>query len=219
MSYFQDLVPLADFPHVNAGLHAASEATMIATLGQPKMPLTTNDQPDRASAIVKAHLVTANVGPFRCTGFDRAVASLKAVLDSVATTHPDLHAVLGYGGMIAVRLRRPAHGAPSKRISNHAWGTAIDFLIDGKLFKETGGKVPRGIGLLIAPFNQAGWFAGCAFQDAMHFEVAEETIAMWHAEPHLLSMEEADAEPFPDWMERVADTADIVPALSDECDH
>ena len=43
----------------------------------------------------------------------------------------------------------------------------------------TGTKIPRFIAVLIPFFNQAGWYSGVSFHDAMHFEVAEETIHNW----------------------------------------
>jgi hypothetical protein len=35
------------------------------------------------------------------------------------------------------------------------------------------------VAILVPFFNQAGWFSGIAFKDAMHFEVADETIRKW----------------------------------------
>ena len=219
MTDYKQLAPLSDFAPVNPGLKSANETAMIRLLGQPKVPLTVHDQPSHASDLVKAHLVTANVGPFKCTGFDHAVQSLAGVMASVRALHPDLYDVLGYGGMIAVRLRKPAHGAESTQISNHAWGTAVDIKIGGVLFKETGDKVPLGIGLLIAPFNRAGWYAGCAFQDDMHFEVTEQTIKTWQSGGHLSTARGLFPTQLPDDWVRVVDGDEIIHVGADDCTH
>ena len=87
--------------------------------------------------------------------------------------------VLRTQGMLNVRLRKPIHGTSTK-ISNHAWGTAIDFNLAGMDAPgDNHNAIPRFVAALVKPFNDAGWFSGIAFHDDMHFEVAEETIAEW----------------------------------------
>jgi hypothetical protein len=80
--------------------------------------------------------------------------------------------------------------ANSQKISNHAWGTAIDIrvgsVLDGIQDKaaKSDGRTLAGL-VAIAPFfNSAGWFWGVGFstfEDGMHFEVADETIRDWRA--------------------------------------
>lgn len=85
--------------------------------------------------------------------------------------------------MFSVRLRKPTDGSVSKEISNHAWGTAIDFkLVGATVPGNTGSVVPRFIAILVPFFNEAGWFSGIAFRDMMYFEVAEQTIRRWSEE-------------------------------------
>jgi hypothetical protein len=68
----------------------------------------------------------------------------------------------------------------SNQISNHAWGTAVDFKIVGfEAPPNTGQSVPRFIAILIPLFNEAGWYSGVGFHDSMHFEVSEERIRKW----------------------------------------
>ena len=44
---------------------------------------------------------------------------------------------------------------------------------------DTGTTVPLWVALLVPYFNNAGWYSGISFQDAMHFEVADGTIRKW----------------------------------------
>jgi hypothetical protein len=154
---------------------------MVSVLGSPQMPLTTNDQPNRASDRVQRLRVTEPVtSRIRVTGIKPAVSSLREILNKVGAKHPDLIDVLGTAGMLNVRLRKPTSGAPSKLISNHAWGTAIDFNIDNREPPgNTGNVIPKGIALLVPFFNDAGWFSGIDFQDDMHFEVSDQTMRKW----------------------------------------
>jgi D-alanyl-D-alanine carboxypeptidase len=95
--------------------------------------------------------------------------------------------VLSNEGMLSVRMRKPTDGSVSKQISNHAWGTAVDFKIVGfEAPGNTGQTVPRFIAILIPVFNAAGWYSGVAFHDSMHFEVSEQRIRQW-ANENLLS--------------------------------
>jgi hypothetical protein len=154
---------------------------MISLLGRPLLPLSVNDQPDHVSDVVRKLKTTVKVSSkIRVTGIKPAVNSLKDVLTEVGDSDAKLLDALASAGMLVVRLRRPTSGKPSTKISNHAWGTAVDFSVDGKPpAGATGQKVPRGIALLVPFFNKAGWYSGIAFHDDMHFEVAEETIRKW----------------------------------------
>lgn len=184
MSIYSEPVPLSSILPINVGLNSAKEETMISVLGPPHMPLTHEDSPDRASDVVKKLRVTDKVAGFRVTGIKPAVESLKAIFQLVAQREPDLAKAVGSDGMLVVRLRRPTRAKrPSTQISNHSWGTAVDFHIDqGAPLGDTGQTVPRGIAMLVPFFNQAGWYSGITFHDDMHFEVAEETIKRWSSE-------------------------------------
>ena len=79
--------------------------------------------------------------------------------------------------MMSVRYRKPTDGSTSTAISNHSWGTAIDFKIVGHSAPaNTGHKIPRFIAVMLPSFNRNGWYSGIGFHDTMHFEVSEDTI-------------------------------------------
>jgi len=183
--HYLELVDLNDHLPINTGLRSANEQTMISTLGSPLMPLTTTDQPDRASPLVTQLRQTIRVSQhIVVTGVRPAVNSLKKILSKAfkqeKDSNHDFESVLSTDGMLNVRLRKPTSGLPSTKISNHAWGTAIDLKITGHSSPgNTGHSIPRFIAVLLPFFNEEGWFSGIAFHDAMHFEVAEETIRQW----------------------------------------
>jgi len=182
--HYSQRVDLADLLPINKGLSSAKEETMISLLGSPRMPLTTVGQNERASNLVKRNLVTERMSPlFRLQGLTPAIADLKKVLAQAFAAESDLASVLSTEGMLSVRLRKPTDGSVSRLISNHAWGTAVDFKIVGfDAPANTGPTVPRFIAILIPLLNAAGWYSGVGFRDAMHFEVSEERIREWSDE-------------------------------------
>lgn len=52
MPKLSDMVAIGDIANLNVGLTSARERAMIACLGSPQMPLTTEDTPERASPAV-----------------------------------------------------------------------------------------------------------------------------------------------------------------------
>jgi len=178
---FMQRVELTDVLPINKGLTSARERTMVSLLGSPHLPLTTVGQNERASDLVKRNVVTERMTPlFRLTGLEPAIDDVKAILAKAFAKEPDLESVLSTEGMLSVRMRKPTDGSVSTHVSNHAWGTAVDFKIVGfEAPANTGRTVPRFIRLLIPLFNDAGWFSGVGFNDSMHFEVSEERIREW----------------------------------------
>jgi hypothetical protein len=178
---FMAPVPIKDLLPINVGLSPAQEATMISVLGSPSIPLTTACQNNKASSKVKELMETRKITDvFRLTGIKPALDSIEDVLKKVFAADPDLEQVLSTEGMLCVRRRKPTNGSVSHKLSNHSWGTAIDFKIAG--FDAPGNtkqNVPKFIALMIKPFNDAGWLSGIAFNDSMHFEVADETVKAW----------------------------------------
>jgi hypothetical protein len=185
INHYLEPVELSDHLPINTGLTAANEQTMISTLGSPLMPLTTNDQPNRASPLVTQLRQTVRISQnIAVTAIRPSIESLKKILAKAFQQERDnghdLESVLSTDGMLVVRLRRPTSGIPSKKISNHAWGTAIDMKIIGHSSPgNTGHSIPGFIASLLPFFNEEGWFSGIAFHDTMHFEVAEGTIRQW----------------------------------------
>jgi len=181
MPDLNDLVPISTIPSLNVGLSSAKLPTMIELMGAPREPLVNNEcRNDQASPAVTRLLVTLRMTPnFRLTGIKPAVEAVQAILAKVKDAHPDLIDRLSTEGMICVRHRNTSHG-PTNDPSNHSWGTAVDFkLLGGHAPIGTGAVVPRWLAMLVPFFNQAGWYSGIGFDDAMHFEVAEQTIRKW----------------------------------------
>lgn len=183
--YYLTMVPLQPLLPINIGLRSAQEETMTSLLGSPQLPLTTKDQPKRASPQVKALKVDEKLSKnIRVTGIKPAVVSVSEVLKKAfaqeAKAGHDFESVLVDDGMLVVRYRRPTSGRPSTKISNHSWGTAIDFkILDNKPPGNTHDKIPRFIAVLLPFFHAAGWYSGIGFSDTMHFEVADGTIHDW----------------------------------------
>ena len=153
---------------VNRGLSSPGPASQIARFGgRPSETLYRNGGPV-TNPKLKALLVLENVGPFRVQGLRPAVASLRGVLGAVARDIPDLYRLLGNAGMLVNRLQRGS----STKLSNHAFGTAIDFYIGGVLTQRGSNSSSRGLDTLAPYFNRAGWYWGATFStdDAMHFE-------------------------------------------------
>jgi len=184
MSKWGEPVPKSSLGPINVGLSSASEATMISLLGKPQ-GVTKNDDcyNDKASEQAQKIMVTKRIDQFHITGIKPAVDSLVTILGGIKASDASLYAALGSEGMLCVRLRRPTSGKPSKSLTNHSWGTAIDISVDGKVVGNGKGKVQRGVAAIIPFFNKAGWFAGVGFgaEDDMHFEVANETMHGWAA--------------------------------------
>jgi D-alanyl-D-alanine carboxypeptidase len=186
--HYSEMVDLHDYLPINVDLRSAEEMTMVSLLGSPQLPLTTHDQPERASPLVKRLLQRTTIGkhiPTHCIG--PALKSLEEVLRDafereIKAGH-DLANVLGTAGTLNVRYRKPTSGVPSTQISNHAWGTAIDLrLVGHSAPANTGDKIPRFISVLLPIFHEAGWYSGIAFHDTMHFEVSDGLIRQWAKE-------------------------------------
>jgi hypothetical protein len=169
---------------INNGLSSPSNTTMLSILG---MPRDTIDSKCRGATNepMKSLVVTQNVGPFSVTGIKPAVESLAKVMAKVKEEFPEVYKILGSSGMLCVRLIDS-----STKISNHAWGCAVDINLSGALdgisvgggTKKKDGKTLAGLAAMAPFFNAEGWYWGVgfsSFEDGMHFEVAEETIRKW----------------------------------------
>lgn len=162
-------------PHdVNRNLQAATSGFMKVLLGVPSTKLAPDCGP-LTNKKLAARMLTDNVGPFRVTGFDLAVRSLKEVMKEIAATYPDLK--LSSAGMLCCRLVRGSKTS----ISNHAWGTAVDLKIDGILDARGDSKVQHGLSLIAPIFNKHGWYWGAHFstEDGMHFEISLTQLKKW----------------------------------------
>lgn len=169
-----DVLPIPPRDTFNIGLSPASESTMLHVLGVPGR--LTRDCSDPTNPFKRRVKFGVNVGPFRVSGLDVAVASLKLVFDEARATIPEVVAAAKTVGMLCVRARRTNPNS----FSNHSWGAAIDVFFGARTIPQGTPKTHRGV-LQLAPFfNRHGWYWGAGFRgasvDSMHFEWAEETI-------------------------------------------
>lgn len=169
-------VPLPSRDSINPGLLAVSQAFMVQQLGQPRESYSADCQPI-TNATLRRYILTQSVGPFRVTGLQPAVASLATALAQVQREQPSVYAALGTAGLLCCRYVRGSKGT----ISNHSWGTAIDFTLNGVLDLRGDNRVQIGLTLLASIMNQHGWYWGAAFrtEDAMHFEASQSLITQW----------------------------------------
>lgn len=174
MKKYTTLIPLPYKEWINTGLSPANPNTLKRLLGNPR---TSYDQECRDPTNKKflARIVTQDVGPFKVKGEKLAVASLKRVFDAVRVKNPILYTnIKDHAGMLCCRHVRGS----TKQISNHSWGTAIDLRVGGVLDVRGDNRVQLGLFEIYPYFHQEGWWWGAEFntEDAMHFELAEETI-------------------------------------------
>lgn len=169
-------VPRPSRDSINPGLIAVSPAFMVQQLGQPRDSYSADCQP-MTNPTLRRHVVTQSVGPFSVTGLQPAVASLRTALAQVQRDQPAVYAALGTAGMLCCRYVRGSTTA----ISNHSWGTAIDFTLNGVLDRRGDNQVQVGLTLIASIMNQHGWYWGAAFrtEDAMHFEASRSLITQW----------------------------------------
>lgn len=162
--------------NLNGALRGARNTTMLQVLGNPR-----GDYSQRCQEVTNERLrsliVTEDVGPFRATGLQPAVRTLRAILADVKAAEPDVHERLGTAGMLCARFVR---GSTSS-ISNHSWGTAIDLTIDGVLDSRGDNHAQQGLLRIFKHFNDHGFYWGAAFpvEDAMHFEASDDLIRGW----------------------------------------
>lgn len=175
----------------NSKLTSPTNDFMRELMGEPrtKKDYAKNDNGLDNKELEKIHK-TDSVGPFRVTGLSLAVESLKKVMTDIKKEHPEIYATLGTAGMRSVRLQRSKKA--TKKISNHAWGVAIDLTIDGILDPYRDDKTQHGLAIITPIFNKHFWYWGGAYkpgidnkgkiyskEDAMHFEVSKELLLGW----------------------------------------
>lgn len=163
---------------LNAGLQGTGNAYMLALLGNPRASYGFDCRPVTNPKLLKL-MVTDSIGPFRVTGIRPAVESLKQVFADIKVAQPLAYAALGTAGMLCARLVR----GNKTSISNHSWGTAVDFTINKVLDQRGDGMVQYGLAAVAPIFNKHGWYWGAMFgtEDAMHFECSRQLLAKWKA--------------------------------------
>jgi D-alanyl-D-alanine carboxypeptidase len=181
MDNLSDRVPIPPKDSMNTGLSPAKESTMLTKLGKPGK-LTKNCS-DPFQQFKKRLKFGVNVGPFKVSGLDFGVESLRQIFAEVQQQLPDVFAAVKSDGMLCVRHRRKS----PVLFSNHSFGTAIDIFFGTEAVPQGVHLAHRGNALLFPFFNRHGWFWGAEFSgdfvDSMHFELAEETILKLPNEP------------------------------------
>lgn len=169
-------VPKPPREFINQGLTPVSNAFMVQALGQPREAYSADCQP-MTNPILRRHVVTQPIGSFSVTGLRPAVNSLIAAIAQIQKDQPAIYAILGTAGMLCCRFVRGSQTS----ISNHSWGTAIDFTLNGILDRRGDDQVQIGLTLIAPIMNQHGWYWGAAFrtEDAMHFEASRSLITQW----------------------------------------
>lgn len=169
-----ELIPIP--LNINHGLTAVNQKTMIEKFGHPRDFYTNECLPVTNNNILK-NIITANVGPFKVTGFNYAISSLITIMKVIQNNEPEIYKSLGTAGMLCARLVRGS----KVNISNHSWGTAIDLTINGKLDIRKDNRVQIGLAKIAPIFNAYGWYWGAGFrnEDAMHFELSNEKIQQY----------------------------------------
>lgn len=176
---YLERLPKPDKAGINLALTSPGSAFMIGFLGQPRTTYT-GDCQDPTEPAFKAMTETRSVGPIRVTGVKVALDSLEKIFADVKNELPDLYAMIGSAGMLCCRYKR-INGKIVKDPSNHSFGTAVDLKIGGVLDDQGDNQTLRGLLVLSKYFNAHGWYWGVSFptEDAMHFEVARETLQRW----------------------------------------
>ena len=147
-------VPIPATNTFNHNLSSASEATMLQLFGVPGAK--TSDCSPATGQFASRISSNVDVGPFRASGLDVAVASLKAVFAEAQTQIPQVVAGVKSDGMLCVRHKRLNPGS----FSNHSWGTAIDLFFKDAPTPQGVHATQRGC-LQLAPFfNKHGWYCG-----------------------------------------------------------
>lgn len=174
MSY-TDLVPCPDAMSINTKLSACPTKFLVSKFGPPRKLLTDDCQPV-TSPYWKSKMRTEDIGPFRATGHVLALAQFRRAFADVKAANPVLYDLLGSAGMLCCRRVRG-----SKNLSNHGLGMALDITIGGKLDARGDDRVQKGLLELygILKYHGIYWGAGFGTEDAMHFEIAKETVEDW----------------------------------------
>jgi hypothetical protein len=175
-SILTEPIPKARISGYNGGLSSASNATMLSVLGAPRATYNTTCQPITNRALA-ARIVTDGAGPFRVSGLNSAVASLRAVMSAIQIEQRLVYRVLGTAGMLCARNVRGS----TTNISNHSWGTAIDLTVNRILDPRGDNNVQLGLHLIAPIFNRNGWYWGAGFptEDAQHFEGGDALVRSW----------------------------------------
>jgi hypothetical protein len=176
---YTEVVVIPQRRSLNQGMSVATPGFLEELLGRPRDDLSDSCQPMTNPAL-RELLVVEDAGPIRVQMLEPAVESLRRVFTEVRRADPDLYDRIGTAGSLCVRRIRGTHD----RMSSHAFGTAVDLNIDGRLDAFGAGTTQLGLTILADFFAAEGWIWGAAFgrEDSMHFEVSREQLLEWREE-------------------------------------
>jgi hypothetical protein len=167
-------VPIPPKDRMNRNLSPAREATMLQVFGPPGTPTVQCSAP--SGPFLGRVRSNQDVGPFRVSGLDFAVESLRQLFAEVKGDRPDVFSEVRTAGVLCVRHRR----SNPARFSNHSWGASIDLYFGAAVVPQGVSATHRGVLVLAPYFERYGWYWGAEFSgdsvDSMHFELAEETV-------------------------------------------
>ncbi|MEO0357466.1 MAG: peptidoglycan-binding protein [Pseudomonadota bacterium] len=165
----------------NAGLRQAGNSKMISYFGMPRGDFSQacrepNNAPFRELCRFGGSL--PGLGKI-WWGLDAAFDNAADALVALERRNPMLFKELGSAGMGCCRHVRGSSSA----ISNHSWGSAIDFTIGGSIDPYNNGLIRRGMIDVIEVFNEFGWYSGAYFrrEDSMHLELSVNLLEKWAA--------------------------------------
>ncbi len=178
---------------INKGLSNVKNDLMLALLGNPRSSYSRVCEGPSNDDFLTRVSWGKSVGPFKVSGFDLAVSSLKEVCADIRKENAGVYRIMGTEGMLCCRMVRGSQSI----ISNHSWGTAIDIKIDGVLDRRGNDKVQIGLSEIAPIFNRHGWYWGAGFtiEDGMHFEISKEKILEWHQAGKLFKDRIAPSKP------------------------
>lgn len=183
-------IPRPDHGSINSGLSACKADTLRRWLGEPRINKDYNAEgSEPTNKRILSLLTQAKLGHFRVRCLkplaERLTAGYAEILARGANwnikpeqrqMYQELASKLGTAGALNVRYVRGSHTT----LSNHSWGTAIDFTFAGKLDARGDGMVYQFELELYKIFKDLRlgifWGAGFSTEDGMHFELADETI-------------------------------------------
>lgn len=167
------LVPRPSPQDVNSGLSSCKPSTLRAKFGEPRSSYSQDCQP-ATGAKLKANLATGKWFGQTVRGLKAAVESLARIEAKIRDKYPEMVPHMGHAGMLCCRYQR---GSKSK-VSNHAWGNAIDLAFDGVVDRRGDDLCQAWLLKVYGFFHEEGWYWGCEFntEDSMHFELADETV-------------------------------------------
>ncbi len=166
----------------NKGIIQSKNSFMLETLGQPRDNYSTDCQPVTNPRMMEA-LETRQIGNFRLTMLRPALESVQRIMDRLQKDEPEIYAALGTAGALCARFIRGS----TTSVSNHSWGAAVDFTLEGNLDALGDGGTQFGLVILAEFFNDEGWYWGAGYgrEDSMHFEIGEDLMKKWIAEGKL----------------------------------